>query len=194
MSGYIIIKDVNLLVSLNKKPRKIEKKKSSAKTVLALVLSAALMACIYSYLIYQTDITEKKIEKSEGVLKNSENIADHDTYEKVFADSVTLNVRMLEMKNAYESFHKTAPMNMSVLEKVISSLDSGNVITSYVYSGDTKELKLKINSDKVSSISSSVTRIRKTGVFSNVSYVGYDSTGTKAKYSYELVCRIADEE
>lgn len=193
MARCEIVKDVNLLVSLNKKPRKIEKKKSSTKSIVFLILVTVVMGGIYSYLLYQTKLVNEDSVKSENILSDKKNIEDHADYEKAFSDTAQLNARLVEMQTSFDEYFFTRPVNKKLMDNTLACIDGTAFVTEYTFTRESNTLHLTVNTADVNSISTIVKKLRATGLYSDVVYTGYEANGTKAKYAFEIICTVVKD-
>ena len=186
MAKPALVKDVNLLLSLNKKPRKIEKKKSSALSVTVIILLILIMGGIYSYILFQNIEVQNEIDDIKSYISSQDVREQKDYYDVVFEESVKLNVARLELEEIYKTYHTERPFNINVINQINSCMIGDSYVSSYNYFHTEREVKLVINSSQVININAIVKNIISNGILENVEYNGYQLSGDGVTFDFNV--------
>jgi len=187
MAKHKDFKDINLLLSYYRKPKKLQTKKPSGMKFLFPMLILAIL--IYSLLNFhnKTNKLEKEIALQQSYIDSPENKEKYELSSELltkFSDKNMLyslisseNLAITKIKIKYISDIYNS-MNENIFMKDISYLN--------------KDATISINfvSNSEFEINEFVKRLKKTGDFAYVGYKGYDFMGDKNQYLFNVQCGL----
>ena len=190
MSKFTLKKDINLLLSYNRKPINLEKKKSQSGKVLFLVVFALAMLAVYGYFIYSKINLENEIADIKSYMADEENQSATLKSQNAF-NELTANTDL------YYQLETASKGNLSfdsktTFEKINSSLSTDTALSGISYSSADKCITIEIKSKNVFDINALVKRLHETKIFSSVNYSGYNYTATDKVYTVRITMFLVE--
>lgn len=186
MAQINIKKDVNLLLSYNKKPKKLEKKKTSIGKYVFLIFLLAGFTSIYLLFFFNTQKIKDETKKLEAYINNGQNIEAYDKSQQTFSNQVKKTDILNKIKTAYNDNLTTNYMNASNISAIYACANQNLKITGVSYSKEQRQVTLNVSAKSINDVNEFVKKIRDTMLFETVDYPGYTFGSEKGEYTFVL--------
>jgi Tfp pilus assembly protein PilN len=165
--------DMNLLESYQRIHKVRESRSAAGRIYIYIFLGALLIASAYYFTLFvQNNTLKQSIVEVENYLNSPQVIARANEANLLNSDIRKLEEILKEVQNAQDIFDLQPKFSSQTMNLLLAERPGTLRLNTITFSGDA--IALEVSGTRVYSVSDYVMRLRRLGVFQQVSYNGYD--------------------
>ncbi|HAN21666.1 MAG TPA: hypothetical protein DCP51_08355 [Clostridiales bacterium] len=189
MSSNIKMKNINFVKAYKRNDKASIYSKASFKVAVSLLIFSLIFASTYAYIGYRNLQTKKELAVYNEYINNDKN---KKLLEQALNDEIENNTLFSQKKNmlvAQEALESVHFFTKSDIKEFFACGGSSVTISNIIYNNELLTISFDAAAGSVNAISDYLDRLKKTDLFGNIEYFGYEKE-TELNYTFNLTCHL----